>query len=198
MKTVNTLESNPLCRMLGIEFPVCQAGMYSVAYGRLAAAVSRAGGLGCIGSAFMDPETLRNEIRLVKDETDRPFAVDILFARVTGDDDTVSGYTSEHASSKRLKRGWTRHARKTIGFTRPSRATGGSSRSCGVAPEPRTGRTSRLMVLVSAVTTGSAASLHWVTVHWPSLRQLSWALKLPTAACPSSQPWYSRASTACD
>lgn len=89
------LENNSLCRMLGVRYPVCQAGMYSVAYGRLAAAVSNAGGLGVIGSAFMEPEQLRKEIQLVKNETDRPYGVDILFAEVRGGDDTASGYTKE-------------------------------------------------------------------------------------------------------
>ncbi len=69
--------------------------MYSVAYGKLAAAVSNAGGLGVIGSAFMDPEDLRREIQLVKNETDKPYGVDILFAEVRGEDATSSGYTQE-------------------------------------------------------------------------------------------------------
>ena len=73
---------NPICRLLGIRYPICQAGMYQVAYGRLAAAVSNAGGLGCIGSAYMDPARLREEIRIAKNETDKPFGVDILFAQV--------------------------------------------------------------------------------------------------------------------
>jgi NAD(P)H-dependent flavin oxidoreductase YrpB (nitropropane dioxygenase family) len=30
---------SPLCRLLGIRYPICQAGMYQVAYGSLAAAV---------------------------------------------------------------------------------------------------------------------------------------------------------------
>ncbi|MBI09429.1 MAG: 2-nitropropane dioxygenase [Rhodospirillaceae bacterium] len=91
----NVLENNELCRMLGVRYPVCQAGMYSVAYGKLAAAVSNAGGLGVIGSAFMDPEQLRREIQLVKRETDKPYGVDILFAEVSGGDETASGYTRE-------------------------------------------------------------------------------------------------------
>lgn len=95
MPLTDILENNKLCRMLGIRYPVCQAGMYSVAYGKLAAAVSNAGGLGVIGSAFMDPEDLRREIRLVKNETDRPYGVDILFAEVAGGDATVTGYTQE-------------------------------------------------------------------------------------------------------
>lgn len=89
------LDDNPLCQRLGIDVPIFQAGMYSVAYGALAAAVSNAGGLGCIGSAFMDPELLRREIQRARDLTDRPFAVDILFARVSGEDNTAQGYTSE-------------------------------------------------------------------------------------------------------
>ena len=95
MSALDVLKDNPVCRLLGIDYPVCQAGMYSVAYGRLAAAVSNAGGLGVIGSAFMQPEELREEIRLAKRETDKPFGVDILFAEVSGEDDTASGYTEE-------------------------------------------------------------------------------------------------------
>lgn len=95
MVLTSILENNLLCRMLGIRYPICQAGMYSVAYGKLAAAVSNAGGLGVIGSAFMDPEQLRREIQLVKNETDRPYGVDILFAEVQGGDATTSGYTQE-------------------------------------------------------------------------------------------------------
>jgi enoyl-[acyl-carrier protein] reductase II len=72
---------NALCRLLGIRYPICQAGMYQVAYGRLAAAVSNAGGLGMIGSPFMPPARLREEIRIAKGQTDKPFGVDILFAK---------------------------------------------------------------------------------------------------------------------
>ena len=89
------LQRNPVCNLLGIAVPVLQAGMYTVAYGRLAAAVSEAGGLGCIGSAYMKPEDLRREIRLVKDTTDRPFGVDILFAEVKGEDAVSASYTTE-------------------------------------------------------------------------------------------------------
>lgn len=89
------LARNPVCRLLGIDVPVLQAGMFTVAYGQLAAAVSKAGGLGCIGSAYMEPEDLRREIRLVKNETDRPFGVDILFAEVRAADATATAYTQE-------------------------------------------------------------------------------------------------------
>ncbi len=82
-----------LCDLLGIEVPIVQAGMGYVARGELAAAVSEAGGLGMIGAASLNAAGLRDEIRKVKDLTDRPFGVDILFATVgrpASDDETVA------------------------------------------------------------------------------------------------------------
>ncbi|UCD57419.1 MAG: nitronate monooxygenase, partial [Candidatus Hydrogenedentota bacterium] len=70
----------PLCDLLGIEKPVVQAGMGFVARSELAAAVSAAGALGVIGSAFLTLKQLREEIRKTRDMTDKPFGVDILFA----------------------------------------------------------------------------------------------------------------------
>jgi NAD(P)H-dependent flavin oxidoreductase YrpB (nitropropane dioxygenase family) len=81
---------NPLCRLLGIGYPILQAGMYQVAWGPLAAAVSNAGGLGVIGPAFMPSSRLRREIRIAKAETDRPFGVDILFAKVPAGGATIT------------------------------------------------------------------------------------------------------------
>jgi enoyl-[acyl-carrier protein] reductase II len=95
MTTNHPFFDNPLCQLLGIEFPICQAGMFQVAYGRLAARVSAAGGLGVIGSAFMSAEQLREEIRIVKGETDKPFGVDILFAAVPSADAQSAGYTKQ-------------------------------------------------------------------------------------------------------
>ncbi|MCZ6533698.1 MAG: nitronate monooxygenase [SAR324 cluster bacterium] len=89
------LETNPLCQRLGIRYPILQAGMFQVAMARLASAVSEAGGLGVIGSAFMSPEDLREQIRLVKDHTSAPFGVDILFARTPGSDAASTGYTRQ-------------------------------------------------------------------------------------------------------
>ena len=70
----------PVCEILGIEYPIIQAGMGCIARGELAAAVSQAGGLGMIGSASLSPDELRAEIRKVREQTDRPFGVDVLFA----------------------------------------------------------------------------------------------------------------------
>jgi len=90
----------PLCDLLGIRYPICQAGMGYVARSGLAAAVSEAGGLGVLAAAHNTPAELRDEIRRVRDRTDKPFGVDILFAtvRAAGEEadrftDTVKGLT---------------------------------------------------------------------------------------------------------
>ena len=69
-----------VCDLLGIEKPIFQAGMGFLARSDLAAAVSQAGGLGIIGAAFLTLDQFREEIHKVKDMTDKPFGVDILFA----------------------------------------------------------------------------------------------------------------------
>jgi enoyl-[acyl-carrier protein] reductase II len=68
----------PICDLFGIKYPILLAGMGGVSMHRLVAAVSNAGGLGVIGGASIDAETLRREIRLTRELTDRPFAVDLL------------------------------------------------------------------------------------------------------------------------
>lgn len=70
-----------LTERLGIQYPIIQAGMGGVAMADLVAAVSNAGGLGVIGAAMLTPAELREEIRRVKDKTDKPFGVDILLAQ---------------------------------------------------------------------------------------------------------------------
>lgn len=70
-----------LTEKLGIRYPIIQAGMGGVAMADLVAAVSNAGGLGVLGAAFLTPEALREEIRKVKDLTDKPFGVDLLLAQ---------------------------------------------------------------------------------------------------------------------
>ena len=84
----------PICDLLGIEYPVFQAGMGWVARADLAAAVSAAGGLGCIGAgSTTDADELRAEIHSVREQTDRPFAVDILFATIKSKEDAAVRYT---------------------------------------------------------------------------------------------------------
>jgi nitronate monooxygenase len=67
----------PLCDLLGLEHPVIQSGMGSVAGPDLAAEVSRAGGLGVIGALNQPPDEVRERIRFVRRHTDRPFGVNL-------------------------------------------------------------------------------------------------------------------------
>jgi enoyl-[acyl-carrier protein] reductase II len=69
-----------LTELLGIEHPVMLAGMGGVAYSRLAAAVSDAGGYGCLGASTMTTSQLASEIAMTKALTDKPFGVDLLTA----------------------------------------------------------------------------------------------------------------------
>jgi enoyl-[acyl-carrier protein] reductase II len=69
-----------LTSLLGIEFPVMLAGMGGVSYAPLVAAVSEAGGFGCLGASTMGPKGMVAEIREVKRLTDRGFGVDLLTA----------------------------------------------------------------------------------------------------------------------
>ncbi len=69
-----------LTELLGIEHPVMLAGMGGVAYHQLVAAVSNAGGYGCLGASTMTSEHLASEIAATRSLTDRPFGVDLLTA----------------------------------------------------------------------------------------------------------------------
>ena len=52
----------PLMRLLGVEHPILLAPMGSAAGGKLAAAVTHAGGLGIIGSGYADSAAIRKEL----------------------------------------------------------------------------------------------------------------------------------------
>lgn len=69
-----------LTAALGVRHPVMLAGMGGVSYHRLVAAVSEAGGFGCLGASVMGAEKMIEEMRLVKEATDQPFGVDLLTA----------------------------------------------------------------------------------------------------------------------
>lgn len=69
-----------LTELLGIEHPVMLAGMGGVSYSKIVAAVSGAGGFGCLGASTMSPDQMVAEIRKVKETTDKPFGVDLLTA----------------------------------------------------------------------------------------------------------------------
>lgn len=68
----------PLCDLLGIEFPVIQAGMGLFTVAELVAAVCNAGGLGSLGASQRPVDDLRRQLALTRTLTDRPFAVNHL------------------------------------------------------------------------------------------------------------------------
>src|SRR5688572_9324958 len=74
----------PVCKVLGIRYPIVQGPMDWVAGPELAAAVSNAGGLGVLARSAgpngfshrgYSMDTLRDAIRKTKSLTDRPFGV---------------------------------------------------------------------------------------------------------------------------
>ena len=69
-----------LTELLKIEHPVMLAGMGGVSYSALTAAVSNAGGYGCLGASTMTSEQLAEEIAATRSLTNRPFGVDLLTA----------------------------------------------------------------------------------------------------------------------
>jgi enoyl-[acyl-carrier protein] reductase II len=67
-----------LCELLGIEYPVFQGGMAWIADGALAAAVSEGGGLGVVAAGNAPAEQVREQIRIAKARTAKPFGLNIM------------------------------------------------------------------------------------------------------------------------
>ncbi|MBV1818207.1 enoyl-[acyl-carrier-protein] reductase FabK [Anaerosalibacter bizertensis] len=67
-----------ICDILDIEYPIIQGGMAWVATHELAQAVSNAGGLGVIAAGAAPVEVVRDEIKKLKKNTDKPFGVNIM------------------------------------------------------------------------------------------------------------------------
>jgi enoyl-[acyl-carrier protein] reductase II len=77
---------NRVTNLLGIEFPIIQAGMVWVSGWKLASAVSNAGGLGLIGAGSMKPGLLREHIIKCKRATSHTFGVNIPLLRGDAED----------------------------------------------------------------------------------------------------------------
>ena len=74
--------ANRVTDMLGIELPIIQAPMGWIARSQLASAVSAAGGMGIIETSSGELDIIRDEIRVMRELTDRPFGVNIAQAFV--------------------------------------------------------------------------------------------------------------------
>ena len=72
------MELSPFMKKLGLKYPIFQGGMAWVADGKLAAAVSNAGGLGIIGSGNAPGKVVADEIESAKSLTQKPFGVNVM------------------------------------------------------------------------------------------------------------------------
>ena len=70
-------KTNRLCALLGIRYPIIQAGMIWCSGWELASACSNAGILGVIGSGSMYPDVLEEHVTKCKAVTKGPFAVNL-------------------------------------------------------------------------------------------------------------------------
>lgn len=71
------MKQNNLTKLLGIDYPIIQAGMVWVSGGKLAGAASKAGCLGVIGAGSMKPDLLRHHIQKAKSISDKALAVNL-------------------------------------------------------------------------------------------------------------------------
>ncbi|PWK14355.1 NAD(P)H-dependent flavin oxidoreductase [Tumebacillus permanentifrigoris] len=66
-----------LLELLGVEHPILEGGLAYIGDGRLAAAVSNAGGFGQVGSAGRSLEDFEKQIQIAIESTNKPFGVNL-------------------------------------------------------------------------------------------------------------------------
>ena len=80
---------NRITDLLGVKYPIVQAPMGWIARSQLASAVSNAGGLGIIETSSGRLDEVREEVRKMRDLTDKPWGINVAQAFVR-DPDIVS------------------------------------------------------------------------------------------------------------
>ncbi len=75
-----------LTELLNIRYPILQGGMAWIAEHKLASAVSNGGGAGIIAAGNAPADAIRNEIRMCKEKTDKPFGVNIMLMSPSAED----------------------------------------------------------------------------------------------------------------
>ena len=75
-----------ITELLGIEYPIVQGAMAWIAEHHLAAAVSKAGGLGIIAGGAAPVDYIRDEIRKAREITDKPLGMNIMLLSPNADD----------------------------------------------------------------------------------------------------------------
>ena len=84
--TTHSLFNNRVSKDLGVSIPILQAPMGWIARSQLASAVSEAGGLGIIETSSGELDAIREEIKLMREKTKKPFGVNIAQAFVRDPD----------------------------------------------------------------------------------------------------------------
>ncbi|TDA67514.1 MAG: enoyl-[acyl-carrier-protein] reductase FabK [Clostridia bacterium] len=69
---------NPLCKVLGIQYPIIQGALAWISDGPFAAAVSNSGALGVIGPGMRPASEIIEEIEKARALTDKPFGVNVV------------------------------------------------------------------------------------------------------------------------
>jgi enoyl-[acyl-carrier protein] reductase II len=82
MSAMTATFSNRVTELLGVDIPIVQAPMGWIARSQLASAVSNAGAMGIIETSSGELDIIREEIRKMRDLTDKPFGVNIAQAFV--------------------------------------------------------------------------------------------------------------------
>lgn len=70
--------STRFCELVGVQYPVIQGAMARISDGHLAGAVSEAGGIGIIAGMNVPTDILREQIRIAKSITNKPFGVNVM------------------------------------------------------------------------------------------------------------------------
>jgi len=78
--------NSKITQLLGIKYPIIQAGMVWVSGWKLASAVSNCGGLGLIGTGSMKSDLLKEHLQKCKAATYKPFGVNIPLLRKDAND----------------------------------------------------------------------------------------------------------------
>lgn len=107
--------STKVTRELSMTYPVFSAGMARVSQAPLVAAVSDAGGMGCLGGVSFMPDALREEIREIRRRTERPFAVNLVVPKVF----LESGETEEWVAIQALYQSLSEPERRKLAGVQP-------------------------------------------------------------------------------
>jgi len=67
-----------ICKMLDLKYPIIQGGMAWISTAELAAAVSNAGGLGIIAAGNAPAKVIKEEIKKVKELTNKPYGLNVM------------------------------------------------------------------------------------------------------------------------